>query len=461
MRIVVRNSPVHPLADLSGREATALRAWYGNAASKEDEAIALSVIKGAKVMDGWIECDCLAAGLQPLLAPIQQERTFTLRRLTPKEADPHRHEERPNHAQTCPFHVDKDAAPPLFDRRYQIRPLPKPERSYIDALPAIPNRLADLSADNPTRSRERNDRPSRLGGILWRMLDRAGTNVIPPLQDEPDLTLGGQLSRIRSAARGLRVLRTWTLNALMSTWGADYWDPASRWQRLLWTSRPDWPESLRRTGFMLVFSKSVSAQAIMPASSSRKIDVLGKVRQPLRGDPALRGPFLTLLNVDFQEDDEGPVRAIQAYAQPVYNGDTLFPVESGFERDVSHLLFWLQQALFDAVPDLRIKITKPLFASETAAGLCRPDFILEVSYRGSRPVNLIVEAFGMETDEYREAKERTLPRMKRLGPIFGIFPKDLTEAEAGDTARRLQDWVIDRVRRAESNTSSSDDDIPR
>lgn len=187
MRIVVRNSPAHPLADLSGREATALRAWYGNAASKEDEAIALSVIKRAKVVDGWIECDCLAAGLQPLLAPIQQERIFTLRRLTPKEADPYRHEERPNHAQTCPFHVDKDAAPPLFDRRYQIRPLPKPERSYIDALPAIPNRLADLSDDDPTRSRERNDRPSRLGGILWRMLDKAGTNVIPLCRTIPNL----------------------------------------------------------------------------------------------------------------------------------------------------------------------------------------------------------------------------------------------------------------------------------
>ncbi|QKK27897.1 hypothetical protein [Rhizobium hidalgonense] len=460
MRIVVRNSSAHPLTDLSGREATALRAWYGNAASKEDEAIALSVIKGAKVMDGWIECDCLAAGLQPLLAPIQQERTFTLRRLTPKEADPHRHEERPNHAQTCPFHVDKDAAPPLFDRRYQIRPLPKSGRSYVDALPAIPNRLADISDDDPTRSRERNDRPSRLGGILWRMLDKAGTNVIPPLQDEPDLTLGGQLSGIRSAARELRVLRTWTLNALMSTWAADYWDPASRWQRLLVTSRSDWPENLRRTGFMLLFAKSVSAQAIMPASSSRTIEVLGKVRQPLRGDPALRGPFLTLLNVDFQEDDEGPVRAVQAYAQPVYNGDTLFPVESGFERDVSHLLFWLQQALFDVAPDLRIKITKPLFALDTPIGPCRPDFILEASYRGSRPVNLIIEAFGMETEEYRQAKEKTLPRMKYIGPIFGIFPKDLAEAQAANTARRLQDWVIDQVRRAGNNTSpTSDDDI--
>ncbi|MGO7565480.1 hypothetical protein ACC754_41430, partial [Rhizobium johnstonii] len=65
-----------------------------------------------------------------------------------------------------------------------------------------------------------------------------------------------------------------------------------------------------------------------------------------------------------------------------------------------------------------------------------------------------------ENDEYREAKERTLPRMKNLGPIFGISPKDLTEAKAADTARRLKDWVIDKVRRPGYDTSpTSDEDI--
>jgi hypothetical protein len=277
------------------------------------------------------------------------------------------------------------------------------------------------------------------------MIEKAGTNVVPPLQDNPDLTLGNQLGRLRSASREFRVLRTWTLNALLSTWAADYWDPESRWQRLLDTSRPDWPEALRRTGFMLIFSTGVSARAIMPASSSRKIDVVAKVRQPLRGDPARRGPFLTLLNVDFQENDEGPVRAVQAYAQPIYNGDTLFPVESGFERDVSHLLFWLQQSLFDAVPELSVKITKPLFASQTPIGLCRPDFVLEASYKEHPPVKLIVEAFGMETEEYRDAKAKTIPRMKHLGPVFGIFPKDLAEANAEGTGRRLREWVIFQI----------------
>ncbi|MBB3659701.1 hypothetical protein FHX15_004969 [Rhizobium sp. BK650] len=446
MRVVVRNSPTHTLAVLEDSEAVALRAWYGNAASSDDEAIALGIIRRAKVMNGWIECDCLNGGHQPLLAPIQQEHTFTLRRLTAKDVDPGQHEERPNHAPSCPFHVDKTAEPALFDRGFYIRPLARSDRTYIDALPAIPARLADVSGQDPSRSRERNDRPSRLGGILWRMLEKAGTNVIPPLQDDPDLKLANQLARLRSAARQLRVLRTWTLNALLSTWAADYWNPDSRWQRLLETSRPDWPEGLRRTGFMLLFSKSVSTHAIMPASCLRPVDVLAKVRQPLRGDPARRGPFLTLLNVDFQDDDEGPVRAVQAYAQPVYNGDTLFPVDSGFERDVSHLLFWLQRSLFDAAPELRIKITKPLFASQTPIGACRPDFVLEVAYKDHPPKRLIVEAFGTETEEYREAKEKTLALIKHLGPIFAILPDHFDKANAEETGRRLQEWVIAQIR---------------
>lgn len=454
MRIVVRNGPAHFLAELTDREAGALRAWYGNSASREDETIALAAIRRVKAMDGWIECDCLSDRHQPLLAPIQQEHTFTLRRLTPKDEDPHRHEERPNHASTCPFHVDKDTSPALFDRRYHLRPIPSSDRTYVDALPAIPSRLADVAVHDPSPSSERNDRPSKLGAILWRMIEKAGTNTVPPLQDDPDLTLRGQLAGLRSAAREFRVLRTWTLNALLSTWAADLWNLDSRWHRLLETSRPDWPESLRRTGFMLLFTPSVSAQAIMPASSSRPIEVLAKVRQPLRGDPSHRGPFLTLLNVDFQEDDEGPVRAVQAYAQPVYNGDTLFPVESGFERDVSHLLFWLQQSLFEAVPDLRVKINKPLFASETPMGPCRPDFFLEATYKGNQPVKLIVEAFGMETEEYRDAKEKTIPRMKHLAPMFSIFPQDLAEATAENTAKRLQEWIIHQVRRAATNPAT-------
>ncbi|TIV59231.1 hypothetical protein [Mesorhizobium sp.] len=451
MHIVVRQSPAHRLAFLTEREAMALRAWYGNSSNKDDDRIALAVIKRAKTMDGWIECDCIAGKHKPLLAPIQQEKTFALRRLT-HQGDPHQHEDRPNHADTCPFHVDRDDTPALFDRGYHIRPLPRSERPYVDALPAIPDQLADRETPAAARSVERNDRPSKLGVILWRLIDKAGENVVPPLQDQPNFGLNDQISKLRHAARDLKVLRTWSLGSLMSTWAADYWTPDCRWQRLLDKSRPDWPETLRRTGFMLLFSTSVSAKAISPASNPRKIEVQSKVRQPLRGDPSSRGPFLALLNADFQDHDQGPIRAIQAYAQPVYNGDTLFPVESGFERDVSHLLFWLQGSLFEAAPQLRIKISKPLFAWETPSGLCRPDFVLETTYGNREPVSLIVEALGMETDEYLAEKEKTLPRMREIGPVFEIRPTDLAQAAAEETGKQLQHWVLEHSRHSRSSS---------
>lgn len=125
----------------------------------------------------------LPRGSIPTIAcPDQQEQTFTLRRLRPRDDAPRRHEERPNHAHTCPFHADKDAPPALIDRTYHIRPVPKSDRSYIDALPITPDRLADVAERDLARSSERNDRPSRLGGILWRVLD-ACINVVPPPQD--------------------------------------------------------------------------------------------------------------------------------------------------------------------------------------------------------------------------------------------------------------------------------------
>jgi hypothetical protein len=82
---------------------------------------------------------------------------------------------------------------------------------------------------------------------------------------------------------------------------------------------------------------------------------------------------------------------------------------------------------------------------------------LNVSYGATHSLTLIIEAFGMESDEYRQAKEVMLPRAKYLGPVFGIFPNDLAAANAADTARRLQSWVIDQVRHAGNLFSLSAD----
>jgi len=111
VRIVLRGNPAYQVDQITADEAQALRAWYGHSSSEEQDAIALAVIRRAKIRDGWIECDCTPGDFKPLLAPQQQERTFTLRRFTPADGDPHARVDRPNHTETCPFHVDRDFEP--------------------------------------------------------------------------------------------------------------------------------------------------------------------------------------------------------------------------------------------------------------------------------------------------------------------------------------------------------------
>ncbi|WP_454010814.1 hypothetical protein [Aquamicrobium terrae] len=446
MRIVLRGNPAYQVDQITADEAEALRAWYGHSASAEQDATALAVIRRAKTKDGWIECDCMPGDFKPLLAPQQQERTFTLRRLTPSDGDPHARVDRPNHSDTCPFHVDRDFEPSAHDRAFNLRPVRHRETGYIDALPPIPTQLADPDRRTPDQDRERNDRPSKLALVLWRLMDAAAVNVLKPLQEQPSpYRLRDQLTAIHNAGAKWRVTRTWRFSALSTTWAGDYWDKNSRFQRMLRKSQGDWAPNQRRTGFMILFSPSVTDKLIRPAATSEPITLHSRLRQPLRGDPRRRGPYLAIANVDFGDDDDGDLRAVQSYAQPVFNGDTLFPVESGFERDVTDLLIWLQISLFEAAPRLRITIKKPLFAIATSRGLCRPDFVLETSY-GNRPsTSLVIEAMGMDTEQYLAAKAKTLPRMREIGPLYKITPPAMSPANARTLGADLQRWVLDHA----------------
>jgi len=139
----------------------------------------------------------------------------------------------------------------------------------------------------------RGDRPSALGFQLWRLLDGAGVNRLPPLQEElPSPSLTGQISRIKEHAKTLRVLRTWRLSSLLSTWPKDFFDTESYWQQNFRRSRPDWPAAQRPTAFMVAFTKSINDAAVYTAACKEPLEVASKVRRPLRGDPKTVGRFL-------------------------------------------------------------------------------------------------------------------------------------------------------------------------
>lgn len=448
MKIVLKHQPAYEIDTVTEAEAAALRCWYDGSATAQQEEVALDVVRSAHARDGWIACDCLSGPLPPLLAPVRLPAGYTLKRLTRADDDPLLRADRPNHAEDCPFRFEKDVERSRPDSRFVLRPIPLRPTAYFDGLPAFAERLAAHGEAGPALRATRSDRPSALGLQLWRLLDGAGLNRLPPLRDElPSPTLSTQLSRIKDHAKTQRVLRTWRLSSLLSTWPKDVFDADSYWQQNFRRSKPDWPSSQRPTAFMVAFSKFINDHAVYTAACELPIEVASKVRRPLRGDPQNKGPFLTIINFDAGEDSGGPLRAVQAYAQPVHAGDTLFPVESGFERDVLNLILQARGLIRNLAPELRIGIIKPLFDLPTRFGPCRPDFVLEVAQPGQEAKTLIVEAMGFDTPEYEAAKAITLPRMQAIGPLITIRPREIAPSVVGVTCTSLARYIIDQPER--------------
>lgn len=219
MKVVLRQHPTYTIADIDDFDALSLRRWYDNSSSDKDDEAALGVIKSAHSNDGWIACDCLQGDHRPLLAPVRQSHTYTLKRLSRADGDPLARSDRPNHAEGCPFRFDKEYGATKADIKFFLRPVTPKNTSYFDGLPAVADKIADRDASIAPVAPTRSDRPSALGIQLWRLLDGAGLNRIPPIQDQevtPKLT--DQAKRIKAHAKSLKVLRTWRLSSLLSTW---------------------------------------------------------------------------------------------------------------------------------------------------------------------------------------------------------------------------------------------------
>lgn len=244
MKIVLRQHPTYTIGEIDDCDALALRRWYDNSSTGKDDQAALGVIKSAHSKGGWIVCDCLNGHDQPLLAPVRQPHTYTLKRLSRADGDPLARSDRPNHAEGCPFRFDKEYGATKADIKFFLRPVIPKNTSYFDGLPALAGKIADRDASSGAVERTRSDRPSALGIQLWRLLDGAGLNTIPPIQDraEPPKLIH-QVKRIKEHAKTLKALRTWRLSSLLSTWANDYFDKTSFWQRNFVKSKPDWPRS--------------------------------------------------------------------------------------------------------------------------------------------------------------------------------------------------------------------------
>jgi hypothetical protein len=436
VKIVLRQHPAHVIAPIDAADALALRRWYDNSATEEEKQAALGVIKSVHSKNGWIACDCLRGPKQPLLAPRRDPHAYTLIRMSRADGDPRARSDRPNHADECPFHYNQEYGGKGTGSKFLARAFPVKNAAYFDGLPAFADRLAEHDISAPLREPARSETPCALAIQLWRLLDGAGLNVILPLQDQnTPPKLSQQMRRIKEYAKTVKVLRSWRLSNLLSTWANDCLDDQSYWQQNFRKSKPDWPRSQRPTAFMTIFARDIAETKIYPAASAQFIDVAARIRHPLRGDPKRRGPFLVIVNFDDGEENGGPLRAVQAYAQPVHSGDTLYPVESRFECSVFELLLWAQATLAKAAPFIKIAVVKPLFAVTINQGPRQPDFVLEISILDRPMTRLVIEAMGFETPAY-------VPKIDSIGPVFELRPSQIIEQTISATRKRLLDWIL-------------------
>ncbi len=124
---------------------------------------------------------------------------------------------------------------------------------------------------------------------------------------------------------------------------------------------------------------------------------------------------------------------LRAYAQPVFSGNRFVPVESDFERRALRVLLDARRAF--AREGMDIAIQKPVFDTLTPLGPCRPDFLLEARSRHTGEVHqLVVEAMGLLSDEYRAAKIARNPKLELIAPVVCISSDDL---KMGRVARIL------------------------
>jgi hypothetical protein len=211
--------------------AATLRIWYQGSGCEADEAAPLMLVRHARNNGQWIACDCQGEErAPPLLSPglLAEAETFYLRRLTG--------DARTEHQADCPFFREQSLPGVKSDR---LPPRNPPEgyfsilRPAPDALAQVPD-LTDLVRDNASHG------TPRLAKLLWRLLDVANRNVMPP-RDADEPSIAHEFAAIKRVAHHLEIAPGLSLGSMLFTQPRDWEtnrlfailrDQAKRWPHM-------------------------------------------------------------------------------------------------------------------------------------------------------------------------------------------------------------------------------------
>ncbi|CAH0354296.1 hypothetical protein [Sphingobium sp. CECT 9361] len=412
-----------PRITLPAPVRAALVRWYVGGNSRADEEASIMLVQQARIGKKWIACDCLGSDCRPpILLPVflSEAETYYLRRLTGSG--------RAEHVPDCPFFRDQ-ATNRISQVRNPETPA-DPPTGFFEALRPAPEKLAQRPDDDNSDDRTRNASLPKLARLLWRLMNVSGLNVIAPISAEPTVrSIGLEFKKLSAAAARIEIAPGIELGRALWT-HAQALESKRAYACIRALSRT-WPRGHAPQGFLTIFAQQVRGATIYPADSD-PILVANRVQSPSVSGNPVKGPFLVMILIGQYPEAKG-LAPLRAYAQPVFSGNRFVPVESDFERRALRVLLDARRAF--AREGMDIAIQKPVFDTLTPLGPCRPDFLLEARSRRTGEVHqLVVEAMGLLSDEYRAAKIARNPKLELIAPVVCISSDDL---KMGRVARIL------------------------
>jgi hypothetical protein len=215
---------------------------------------------------------------------------------------------------------------------------------YFSLLTPEVEKLAQMPEGNMADSRARRAVTPRLARLLWRLMERAHVNTVPPVGNDRngnEPSIQAEFDALKRGARGLEVAPGIELTRVLFYYAGAY-HSEQIFAKLCSLAR-NWPEDHAPQAFMLLYTALVhghdlDVQGFAPIHVANRVQCL-----PFKGRP-VSGPFLSLVVIGDHPETHG-YTAVRAYAQSIFSGRRFMPVGSDTDRDLLERLFTLRNQL--------------------------------------------------------------------------------------------------------------------
>lgn len=408
---------------------TALIRWYKGDGNEADHRASRTLVVKARHSNQWIACGCRGEDCTPpLLSPsyLSEAETYYLRRLTSEK------QSRPEHRTNCPFY--REQAPQRIREKSSAVPGEiSHAKNFFSAHKRAPEKLAQGPTNLEVDDRTRGVAIPRLARLLWMLLEKAGTTIVPYLPESGSGPSGlyEEFRRVERITHILEVAPGVPLSRHFYTHVDAIGSMAAR--KKLEESEASWPSAHAPQAFALLYANDISGCDAYLAEDY-VLSVANRIQH--NGNKAeIGGPYLVLVLIAEHSPAVGHI-ALRAFAQPIVSAPYFIPVNNAAEREVARQLLRLR--FYFRRRGIAVGFERHLFDVPTSVGMARPDFSLHLTDTRTGEVvqtAIYVSCSGNEPDP-RLAEAETL---KTLGEVLVL---DGTRPDLID----LQSYIVERLK---------------